>query len=336
MYTLEHNARLMGLGKLAHREIQSFGFSWQNAVHLQGRSLAQLAERLKADPALVAKFGREIDNIFGKYNKFTPMQRAMIQSVAPFLPWYLNAAKFVLWNLPAHHPVASALLASLRQTVNQDIQDGKQAPLNVWAMQELARISPFGIFTPPSTKPSTGAAIAGQQFTGAILPQAESSLFELMGRSPFLDGPLKQAPTPGAKYGTNGFSGDVNAPSGPATAAAVENLLESFLPLARYVRLAEAGGKKTYGTSTIVSPQVKPGQGKASVGSTLARIFNPFYSVESSQSASNAPAYGAPAKSSNSGSGWNFGGSSAPASSSAGWGFGGSAAGSSGSSGWGF
>lgn len=284
MYSLEHNARLMGLGHLAHKEVQSFGFSWSNAVRLQGKAIGQLGDKLKNDPALVAKFGREIDNTFGKYNKFTPTQRAMIQSFMPFLPWYLNAAKYVMWHLPAHHPVSSSLLASLRQTVNQDIADGKKLPLNTYAMQELGRISPFGWFTPTSTIPSTGAALAGQQITGAFLPQIEGSLYNLIGQSSFGNTALKQAPT------AANYTGDVHPLSGPAAAAAAENLIESLVPLVRYARLAEEGGRPAYGTSTIVSPQPKPGGGTGTTGQILNRIFNPFYATERAQTA--GPAYG--------------------------------------------
>ena len=198
-----------------------------------------------------------------------------------------------MWHLPAHHPVASSLLASLRQTVNQDIKDGKCSPLNAYAMQELARLSPFGIFTPPSTSLSTGNIAAGSApAIGAFLPQAESSLFNLFGRNAFGTGALKEAPTPGAKYGTPGYSGEVNPLSGPSVAATAENLLESFLPLARYARIAEQGGKPSYGTGTILSPQVKPGGGSPSVGTTLGRILNPLYSIQNAQATPNAPAYG--------------------------------------------
>ena len=301
MYTLEHNARMMGLGKLAHQEVQAFGHSWRNAVKLQGRALEELAQKLETNPALVAKFGRAIDDTFGKYNKFTPRQRAAIQSLMPFLPWYLNAAKYVFWHLPAKHPVASALMASLRQTINQDIQDGKKLPLNAYAMQELGRISPFGIFTPPTSTPSTGAALAGQQFTGAVAPQAEGALFNLAGVNSFGEGPLKQPPS-GANY-----KGDTKPMSGPALAAAVEGLLESFLPLARYGRLLREKGKPAYGTSTILSPQTKNEPGT----SVLNRMFNPFYSFE--RAGGSGPAFGpqvpAASSSSRSSNPWSGGGS---------------------------
>ena len=83
MYGLEHNARMMALGKLAHKEVQSFGHScWSNAVRLQGSAIADLGERLKADPALTnrSSAGRSTTS-FGKYSKLTLKQRAMIQSV---------------------------------------------------------------------------------------------------------------------------------------------------------------------------------------------------------------------------------------------------------------
>jgi hypothetical protein len=300
MYHLEHTARVMGLGKLAHQQASEFGHSWQNAVRLQATTLDQLAHKLTTDPALVAKFGRSVDETFGKYNKFSPKVRAAVQSYAPFLPWYLNAAKYVLWNLPAHHPVASALLASLRQTVNQDIADGKQAPLGTYAMQELARISPFGIFTPGSTTPSVSEFAKGEQVVpGALLPEAQGSLYNLAGLNSFGEGPLK------------GPGGTVKAKSGPAIASASENLLESFLPLLRYARLAEEGGKPAYGTSTILSPQPKP-----EAGTSIAnRIFNPFYSFERSKGS--GPAYGGPDTTASSAGKW---GGSSSTSSGGGWG----------------
>ena len=318
MYGLEHSARTMGLGKIARKQVQEFTGSYQTGLKLQAQNLDMLAGKLRTDPALVAKFGRQIDDIFGKYNKFTPKQRAMIQSVMPFLPWYLNAAKFVLWNLPAKHPVASALLATLRQTVNQDIQDGKQAPLNVYEMQELARLSPFGIFTPPSTEPSTGAALAGQQITESLFPQAMGSLYNLSGISSFGSGALTQPPTPGAKYGTSGYKGDVKPQSGPAVAAAAEGLLEGLVPGARYAREALAGGRPTYGASTLLSPQPKAGTKSGNAASIINRIFNPFYSAEAV--AKSGPAYGVKkAAASGSGGGYVLGSGSGGATSGGGY-----------------
>ena len=340
MYTIEHNARLMGLGKMAHREVSSWGKAWQNTVRIQGDNLATLADKLKADPTLVSHFGREIDNLFGKYNKFTPTQRAMIQSATPFLPWYLSAAKFVLWHLPKDHPVSSALLASLRQTINQDIQDGKGAPLNTYAMQELARITPFGIFTPPNTTPSLGGAFKGQQMTNALFPELQGALYNFAGLNSFGQGPLTTTPDKSATYGSDAYKGDVPPGSKAAVIAGLNNLLEGFLPAARYGREAREGGGPAYGVSNIISPKPKPGNPGSSEAAAN-RMFNPFYSFEASQKSKSAPKYEsakaqAADKASSSSGGWNFSGGSSGSSSSGGWNFGGSSGSSASGSGWNF
>jgi hypothetical protein len=175
---LEHEFRRMGLGKLARKELQEFTGSYQAGVRLQARNVALLSDKLTSDPALVAKFGRQIDDTFGKYNKLSPKVRGAVQSVVPFLPWYLNAAKFVLWHLPAKHPVASSLLASLRQTINQDVADGKQQPLNVFQTNELARLTPFGLWP---QDPTIGSAI--ETATDPLLPQVSGAYNVLHGQS---------------------------------------------------------------------------------------------------------------------------------------------------------
>jgi hypothetical protein len=59
--------------------------------------------------------------------------------------------------------------------------------------------------------------------------------------------------------------------------AAIESMLEALLPGVRYAKVAREGGKPSYGTSTVFSPQPKPGNAGASI---LNRLFNPLYSFE--------------------------------------------------------
>ena len=170
--------------------------------------------------------------------------------------------------------------------MNQDIKDGKQLPLNAWAMQELSRLTPFNIFTPDSANPSaTGAAQGAANFAGVALPQVQGAALALAGTSPFGSGPLK------------GPHGDVKAQTGPALASAFEQLLESFFPLARYAKIAEEGGKKSYASATVLSPQVEPGQKAGTPAGVVKRIFDPNYSFEEQVGNKKAPAYaGAKAK----------------------------------------
>lgn len=263
---LEHEFRVMGLGKLARRQLQEFTGSYQAGLRLQGKNVELLAENLKTDPALVAKFGRQIDETFGKYNKLSPKVRAAVQSVVPFLPWYLNAARFVLWTLPAKHPVASALLASVRQTMNQDVADGKQLPLNPFQVSALARFTPFGIFP---EKNNLGSAI--ETASDPILPQFTGAYNVLHGQNVFGDSPLTSP------------SGDIKAFDTRTIAPAVESLLESLLPALAQARTIRQGGGTAYGTSTILRPQTKP-ETAGGAKKILNRLFNPLHAFESAGS----------------------------------------------------
>jgi hypothetical protein len=42
--------------------------------------------------------------LLGKYEGFRPTTRALIQGPMPFLPWALNAARFVYWTMPVITP----------------------------------------------------------------------------------------------------------------------------------------------------------------------------------------------------------------------------------------
>ena len=259
MGNLERQFRLMGLGKFAHQEALEFSHDWQNAVHLQTEVIQQLGEKLKADPALVAKLGRKIDDTFGQYSKFTPAQRAAIQSYMPFLPWYLTATRYVLWHLPAKHPIASGLMASLRQTMHQDIKDGKSEPLNIWAMQELARLTPFGVFhtrhAPTKSRRRVQGATVHERDPARELAGAG---LEAYGRSPFGTGPLSDPPNASQSYKTKG---EAQPGSTESVLAGIESLIEGLVPGARALHQAELGGRAAYGTSTIEHPEPKPGQG---------------------------------------------------------------------------
>lgn len=277
---VEHEARVMGLGKFSRQALQEFTKSYQGGIKLQGRNVAMLAEKMRTDPALVARFGRQVDDTFGKYNKLSPGVRATVQTVAPFLPWYLNAAKFVLWNLPVHHPVANALLASLRTTMNQDVADGKQLPLNDFQVAALARFMPFGIYP---EKPNLGSA--AETALSPFLPQATGAYNVLHGQNAFGDSPLT-GPAGLIKAGTSGTVGP-----------AINQALETVLPGLSMLQTGLQGGGKAYGNATLLDaieghPDVKPGT-SGGTAKIINKIFNPFHALESEASAGGRPSNGA-------------------------------------------
>lgn len=50
--------------------------------------------------------------MYGKYAGYSPRLRSLIMHWTPFIPWYLNTAKFLISTLPKDHPLAGALAAS--------------------------------------------------------------------------------------------------------------------------------------------------------------------------------------------------------------------------------
>jgi hypothetical protein len=84
--------------------------------------------------------------------------RRFIQQAMPFLPWYLNAARFVFWTLPAHHPIKSGIYALVANNLQADY-DASHSNLPPGDLRgdivtddgtvlPFSRYSPFGAFGP--------------------------------------------------------------------------------------------------------------------------------------------------------------------------------------------
>jgi hypothetical protein len=57
------------------------------------------------------RFMRAQHELLGKYEGYSPTMRRLIQTVAPFLPWALSAARFVFWTMPVHHTILTTAAA---------------------------------------------------------------------------------------------------------------------------------------------------------------------------------------------------------------------------------
>jgi hypothetical protein len=49
---------------------------------------------------------RDVQRAYGKYSNFGPALREAIVHWTPFIPWTLNAVKFLTSVLPKDHPVS--------------------------------------------------------------------------------------------------------------------------------------------------------------------------------------------------------------------------------------
>jgi hypothetical protein len=81
----------------------------------RARALSEKAAKEQAEGLLsedtAAALGREIDRMYGRYSKMSPLQRRIVANYTPFIAWMLNAGKFV-GRLPEDHPVFTAVMAA--------------------------------------------------------------------------------------------------------------------------------------------------------------------------------------------------------------------------------
>jgi hypothetical protein len=180
-------------------------------THLNGRFLegvpqtAMLGRALKKSPLMerstAGLFGKAIDDAargaqethnqvalartvqgaYGKYNNFGPALREAILHWTPFIPWALNATRFLTTVLPKDHPVMAALLADAdaatedwRKAHGLSLRGGKdKLPFfmqggypkdNDKTILRIGHYMPFGA----ATDPSGGlAGLVLPQFSGA-------------------------------------------------------------------------------------------------------------------------------------------------------------------------
>jgi hypothetical protein len=255
------------IGKTVRGEIQEMTGSWGKSLRAQQSVLEELAKGA-LDPKTLDHFATTLNDTLGKYRAFGPGTRRAIQTVMPFVPWYLNAYKFVFYTLPVHHPIKTALAANVEATLDKQFdEDRKQLgdfskgdlggaiKLKDGGFLTLARYTPFGAMTALPEQGPIGAA------TEVLLPQYSSAVWAGAGHQNFAHRPLR------------GPDGDIEN-GWTASAIAANAFMESLVPGVSIARRLREGGRTAYDTSTVFRTRTKPG---TSYGrSALSRVFNPF------------------------------------------------------------
>ncbi len=185
----------------------------------------------------------------------------------PFLPWALNAARFVLWTMPAHRSIQTALLIKTSEVVAKE-WEAAHADLPEGSLRygirrkdggvvDVARYTPWGLFHGCRRRRELhGGDVAVHSAVGGTMKAAS-------GKDPF-GRDLKLRPT--AENPTGSHEGRL-----PGIVA--NTALESVTPyLATVRRLLEDGGTG-YADSNVLSPKVKPG---SETMSGPRRVFDPF------------------------------------------------------------
>jgi hypothetical protein len=273
---MEQQGQLAVVGKVARRDLQEMTGSWARSLSLQGKVFEELAkgDRLKSTEWAI-KVAREIDKTLGKYNRFSPELRKTIQTATPFLPWYLNAARFVYWTLPVESPVRGAVLANVERAFDADMEKRADAlpPGDLGANPQrsdggivaLTRYTPFGAFTGMGRNALEAGDGNGKRFWQTLA-------------EPFF--PQFSTPVLTTVFGLNFAHRDLDLESGESPTAgqsglmALYSLFESVAPFVQIGRRFREGGETGYADSTIFSPKTK--KGTAHGRSAATRIFAPW------------------------------------------------------------
>jgi hypothetical protein len=156
-------------------------------MRMSGDVAKQLGDGYR-DTAALQKLARQTDDMLGKYQRFSPTLRRLSQSIMPFVPWFLAAARFVFWTMPVHNTAKTALLIKLSQVNQQAFQDAHAdvppgslklaIPNGKGGFVDLARYTPYGL-SGPIAEGDVGTV------TDPLLPQISGVVHALNKQDPF-------------------------------------------------------------------------------------------------------------------------------------------------------
>jgi hypothetical protein len=205
-------------------------------MRMSGDVAKQLGDGYR-DTAALQKLARQTDDMLGKYQRFSPTLRRLSQSIMPFVPWFLAAARFVFWTMPVHNTAKTALLIKLSQVNQQAFQDAHAdvppgslklaIPNGKGGFVDLARYTPYGL-SGPIAEGDVGTV------TDPLLPQISGVVHALNRQDPF-----------GRGLQVNPASGDhTGQPTGGQLAGIVANTAAGVVPAARRSDPPAQGGRR--------------------------------------------------------------------------------------------
>jgi len=261
---IEKGGQYAILGHALKRDLHDLNRSAIKAINAAPGAYEDVANGLLNTPRQ-HRYAEYVYEVQGKYSGFGPTMKGIVRTIAPFLPWYLNALKFLYYTLPARHPLKTAVLAGLyvgntdKLTAEGQSLFGKgHLPgflLGSYLRGDNLRIPVFRYLP-------MGAM--GSDPTQQILPQGD--FMSILGGQDWKGGRLKNA---------DGSDPDAMQLAAYAAYTMVEGLVP-FMALGRRVR--ESGGTSAFG-STLLSPKTKATGPKpdSNLLKGLEKVTNPFY-----------------------------------------------------------
>lgn len=243
------------LGAHMHHQMLEFGANWVSATRHEQQWIEKLADGY-SDPALVMDAGRFIQKTLGQYSRFGPTAKRLINTIAPFAPWYANALRFVYMTMPLDHPIAQSVLLAAGQTVQKEYaaQTSAQGNLNDKVFGHR-----FGALSTSLAVPGGGLVDLSRYmpwgaFSGGPINAITSPA-----------GPQIQGPALAIVAGEDPFGSPLKDKNGPVTDKGQQLLVglnEFALSLAGPLDLADRiivnHGSTPYSGTTILNPELKP------------------------------------------------------------------------------
>jgi hypothetical protein len=172
------------------------------------KTAVEQAARGLLDTNEQAALGRAVERMYGKYNGFNAGTRWAIAMYTPFIPWTLNAVKFVFDVLPRDHPTVTGLIAATEQWTEEWRKDHGldlfmeeavpgflqgSIPTSGGGHQRAPhRYTPFGAFGDPldtvakSVLPQYAgvlAAFKGEDWKGSPLRNKDGTEMDVLGKA---------------------------------------------------------------------------------------------------------------------------------------------------------
>jgi hypothetical protein len=171
---LEDQAFYAMLGKTARRDIRLRTGQWESALRVGDDAVRDLAKGLRETPAQI-KYAKSIEETLGQWTANSPGARQFLVDYAPFAMWTRAATKFVLWTLPAKHPIKTAIAAAAYEMTEEE---RNQLGLSHFAdepvtpnLQGSIPLAGGGLFAPQSITSFGFFADYQQSLAQSILPQ---------------------------------------------------------------------------------------------------------------------------------------------------------------------
>lgn len=274
---LETQPEIAAFGKHLQDELRQHNASWGKSMFAHRDAIKALMEGEGPGGEFQVRAAKSVQSHFGNWSHNTPRMRRILADYSPFGMWLRAATKYVFWTLPRHHPIKTAILASMEEMTQEE---RSKLGLDVFHStgEGALPVDSFGLPGPIHVGPINVEA-------GGVLPTTYFSSFGTAqqalspaGIGSFVLPQASQVLRGSVDWAGNKLVHPDGTPLNPLESAVTiaSKTLEPMVPFSGIIRQLREGGKSPTPTSSVFFPAVRPGSKRSgSIGSRLAGV-NPL------------------------------------------------------------